>query len=60
MTLKRRLRKLEAGSRRHTILYVPDGLTWEEREAFIGAYRRENNIPPETVITAIDEADRGA
>ncbi len=60
MTLVKRLKKLEAGSFGYTILYVPDGLTWEEREAFIGAYRRENNIPPETVIAAIDEADRGA
>ena len=59
MTLMRRLKKLEAVTREHSILFVPDGLTWEEREAFVEAYRRDNNIPPETIITAIDEADRG-
>lgn len=60
MRLGQRMKKLEAGNRSFKILYVPDGLSWEERVAFIEAYRRENDIPPETIITAIDEADRGA
>jgi hypothetical protein len=59
MTLVRRLKKLEAGTRDYRILFVPDGLSWDEREALVEAYRRDNNLPPETTITAIDEADRG-